>query len=61
MQISLTGTDEIDPDNLEFKTPQKRLRTKSVARKSKAKVDDADDQIGAKFSSTKLIKMEKLE
>jgi hypothetical protein len=65
MQITLSGTDEIDPENLEFKTPQKRqgkaLRTKTVARKSKAKMDKDDDHLGAKGSSTKLMKIEKLE
>jgi hypothetical protein len=65
MQINLSAADEIDPENETFKTPQKRqakvLRSKSVARKSKAKVDDADDHIGAKLSSTKIMKIEKLE
>ncbi|KAK2423393.1 replication protein A 70 kDa DNA-binding subunit B [Trifolium repens] len=65
-EITLSATDEIDPDNLEFKTPQKNvikkgLRTKTVGRKVRPKVDKDDDHLGAKGSSTKLMKIEKLE
>jgi hypothetical protein len=66
MQISLSATDEIDPENLQFKTPQKNvikkgMRTKSVGRKVRPKVDKDDDHVGAKGFSTKIMKIEKLE
>ncbi|KAK2447811.1 replication protein A 70 kDa DNA-binding subunit B [Trifolium repens] len=65
-EISLSATDEIDPENLQFKTPQKNvikkgMRTKSVGRKVRPKVDKDDDHVGAKGSSTKIMKIEKLE
>jgi hypothetical protein len=50
-------------DNLEFKTPQKRLgkELRSTTRKLNAKEVDADDMIGSKLSSTKLMKIPKKE
>jgi hypothetical protein len=57
----LSGTDEIDPDNSEYKTPQKRpvIELRSSTRKANAKDIDADDFIGSKQSSTKLMKIPK--
>jgi hypothetical protein len=55
--------DEIGNENLEFKTPQKRLgkELRSTTRKLNAKEVDADDIIGSKLSSTKLMKIPKKE
>ncbi|KAK2394139.1 replication protein A 70 kDa DNA-binding subunit B [Trifolium repens] len=61
--LDLSATDEIGTENLEFKTPQKRLgkELRSTSRKLNAKEVDADDMIGSKLSSTKLMKIPKKE
>ncbi|WJX51881.1 hypothetical protein P8452_38044 [Trifolium repens] len=61
--LDLSATDEIDPDNLEFKTPQKRLgkELRSTTRKLNAKENDANDITGSKLSSTKVMKIPKKE
>jgi hypothetical protein len=62
-QLDLSATDEIGTENLEYKTPQKRLgkELRSSTRKANAKDIDADDIIGSKLSSTKLMKIPKTE
>ncbi|WJX57068.1 hypothetical protein P8452_42665 [Trifolium repens] len=61
--LDLSATDEIGTENLEFKTPQKRAgkELRSTTRKLNAKEVDADDIIGSKLSSTKLMKIPKKE
>ncbi|WJX56134.1 hypothetical protein P8452_41823 [Trifolium repens] len=61
--LDLSATNEIGTENLEFKTPQKRLgkELRSTTRKLNVKEVDADDIIGSKLSSTKLMKIPKKE
>ncbi|GAU20107.1 hypothetical protein TSUD_381990 [Trifolium subterraneum] len=56
--ISLSGTDEIDPDNLEMKTPPKR---KDKEMTSSSQQPDVEELIGEKMSSTKQMKIPKKE
>ncbi|MCH93407.1 hypothetical protein A2U01_0014356, partial [Trifolium medium] len=52
--ISLSASDEIDPDVLEMKTPPKRAGNDLISASQDA---DAEDVIGAKTSSTKMLKV----
>ncbi|MCI18436.1 hypothetical protein A2U01_0039590, partial [Trifolium medium] len=56
--VSLSGTDEIDPENLEMKTPPKRSGKELTSSSQQA---DVEELIGSKLSSTKLMKIPKKE
>ncbi|MCH80465.1 replication protein A1-like protein, partial [Trifolium medium] len=57
-KVDLSGSDEIDPDKLEMKTPPKRLGEELMSSSQKA---DAKELIGSKLFSTKLMKIPKKE